>query len=240
VKIKYLFYLTFSFLIFPFVEAQVNPVYKVMIERGWIPFPNDDKIELTPEQMDKRFITSMGYNDSVVSALQKIGVDFSKFHSQSWWWNEKNLTAISDCIVIGTVMRNEYPMEKDAFFSTVAYVQVEEYLRNDYKIPISQIPVMIVSGPISSELRRIQEGEDTLKIGENVLLFLSANEIIYESNVNNQHKLYDQLINDPVIRFGVRGKYNVEDEKVIERNSVKNLVDIRKEINTVMKAIHNN
>jgi len=70
------------------------------------------------------------------------------------------------------------------------------------------------------------------------LLFLSANELIYESKVNNQHKLFNQLINDPVIRFGVGGKYNLKDGKVIGKNSVRNLTDVRDDITTILKAIY--
>ena len=179
----------------------------------------------------------MGYNDSIVLNLKKIGVDISKLFHVYKPFDEKALTTLSDCIVIGTVERKEYPLQEDDFFHTIAYIKVEEFLRNDYNLSKSEIPVMIRSGPTASEGRMIQVGEDTLKIGENVLLFLSANELIYESKVNNQHKLYNQLINDPVIRFGVREKYNLEYGKVIARNSVKNLADVRDDINTVLKAI---
>ncbi len=226
-----------TFLIFSTVEAQINPVYKIMIERGWTPLSKNDKTELTHEQMDKEFIIIMGYNDTIISNLRNIGVDLSLLRSMYGHYNEKIIAALSDCIVIGTVERKEYPLQEDDFFHTIAYIKVEEFLRNDYNLPKNEIPVMIHSGPTASEGIMIQVGEDTLKIGEKVLLFLSANELIYESKVNNQHKLYNQLINDPVIRFGVRGKYNLEDGKVIERNSVKNLADVRDDINTVLKAI---
>jgi hypothetical protein len=210
-----------------------------MIERGWTPLSNDDKTELTPEQMDKRFITSLGYNDSVVSALQKIGVDFSQSHTQSWWWNEKNLTAISDCIVIGTVTKKEYPLHEDAFFHTIAYVKVEQFLRNDYHLPKAQLPVMIASGPTHSGGKMIQEGEDTLKIGEHILLFLSASGLIMLTNDNHMYKLYDKLINNPIVRFRIKAKYSLVDGKVMGRNSLKDLTSVRDDISIVMNTIYN-
>ena len=55
---------------------------------------------------------------------------------------------------------------------------------------------------------------------------------------NNQYKLYKQLINDPVIRFRVMTKYNLDYGKVINRDSIKSLIDVRNDINTVLKALH--
>ena len=70
------------------------------------------------------------------------------------------------------------------------------------------------------------------------MLFLSASSLINESNINNQYKLYKQLINDPVIRFRVMTKYNLDYGKVINRDSIKSLIDVRNDINTVLKALH--
>ena len=235
---KYCAVLLLTLFIFSTLDAQVNPVYKVMIERGWIPSSISEKIKLTHEQMDKDFTIIMGYNDTTISNLKKIGIDFALLHIMYGRLNEKIIAALSDCIVIGTVERKEYPLKEDDFFHTIAYIKVEEFLRNDYNISKSEIAVVIRSGPTSSGEIMMQVGEDTLKIGENVLLFLNANELIYESKVNNQHKLYNQLINNPVIRFGVRGKYNLEDGRVIGRNSVNDLTDVRDDITTVLKAIY--
>jgi len=235
--IKYFFYLILTFLIISITDAQINPVYKVMTERGWIPLSNNAKKELTHEQMDKEFIVSMGYNDTIISNLKKIGVDFTILSTMYGHLNEKIFTALSDCIVIGTVTKKEYPLQEDDFFHTIAYIKVEEFLRNDYNISKSEIPVMIKSGPTSSEGRMIQIGEDTLKIGEYVLLFLSANGLIMESKDNYLYKLYNQLINDQNIKFRVREKYNLEDGKVVGRNSVKDLTSVKDDINIVIKAI---
>lgn len=235
---KYYKLLLLTLLIFSHAEAQINPVYKIMIERGWTPLSGNEFRELTYKQKDKKYIFSMGYDDKIISNLKKVGVDFTLLRAMYGDLNEKILAALSDCIVIGVVKRKEYPMVEDNFFHTIAYIKVEEFLRNNYNLSKSKIPVIIHSGPTSSGGIMMQEGEDTLRIGENVLLFLSANELIYESKVNNQHKLFNQLINDPVIRFGVRGKYNLKDGKAIGKNSVRKLTDVRDDINIILEAIY--
>jgi hypothetical protein len=230
--------LLLTFLIFSTVEAQVNPVYKIMRQRGWVPQSSNDKIKLTPDQVNEKFLISMGYNDTIVSHLKKIGVDLLKLNTVRRPWNEKILTAISDCIVIGTVASKEYPLVKSASFHTIAHIQVEEFLRNDYDLPKSQVLVMIESGPTGVPGERdILFGEDTLKIGEHILLFLSANGLIQMANYSHMYKLYDQLINDPIIRFKINAKYDMKNEKITGRNGVKNLADVRDDINTVMKII---
>jgi hypothetical protein len=234
-NIKLLIYFIF---IFSTAQAQLNPVYKVMIERGWTPLLSNDKRELTHEQMDKEYISSMGYNDTIISNLKKIGVDFTWLRTMYGHLDEKYFAALSDCIVIGTVKRKEYPMEEDDFFHTIAYIKVEEFLRNDYNLSKSEIPVMIHSGQTSSGEILIQEGEDTLRIGENVLLFLSAHGLIMFAYNNQIDKLYDELINDPIISFKIRAKYDLKDGKVIGRDGVKDLIVVKDDINTVIKAIH--
>jgi hypothetical protein len=236
-KTKYLVYLMFTFLIFTTTNAQINPVYKTMRQRGWKPLTTIEKTELTQDKMRNEFLVSMGYNDTVISNLKGIGVDFETLNTPYTFWNEKVLTAFCDCVVIGTVKRKEYTMEKDAFFHTIAYVQVEEFLRNDYNIPISQIPVMIVSGPISSDIMKIQENEDTLSIDEQVLLFLSANSIIRMANDNNYNHLYNQLINDSIIRFKIIAKYRIEDGNLIGRDGIKDFNNVKADINTANNAI---
>lgn len=230
--------LIYSVLIFSTAQAQLNLVYKVMIERGWTPLSSNENRELTHEQRDKEYISSLGYNDTIISNLKKIGVDFTLLRTMAGHLDEKYFAALSDCIVIGTVKRKEYPMVENTLFHTIAYVQVEEFLRNDYNLSKTQIPVMIASGPLTSEIRRIQEGEDTLRIGENILLFLSAHGLIMYAYNNQIDKLYDELINDPIIRFQVNTKFELKDGKVIGRDGVKDLIVVKDDINTVIKAIH--
>jgi len=234
-NIELLIYFIF---IFSTAQAQLNPVYKVMIERGWTPLSSNEKRELTHEQMDKEYISSMGYNDTIISNLKKIGVDFTLLRTMHGHLNEKYFAALSDCVVIGTVLRKEYPMVEDAYFHTISYVQIDEFLRNDYKLSKSEIPVMIHSGPTSSGEIMIEESEDTLRIGENVMLFLSAHGLIMFAYNNQIDKLYDELINDPIIRFKIRAKYDLKDGKVIGRDGVKDLIVVKDDINTVIKAIH--
>lgn len=233
---KFFTTLLFMLLIFSNVEAQVNPVYKIMRKRGWVPQPINNKTKLTPDQVNEKFLISMGYNDTTISKLQKVGVDLLKLYGRHW--EIKNLTAISDCIVIGTVTSKEYPLLKSVFYHTIAHIQVEEFIRNDYNLPKSQVLVMIESGPTGVPGERgIRIGEDTLRIGEHVFLFLSANGLLRMSNDSHMQKLYEKLINDPIIRFKITAKYDIENGKIIGRNGVKNLAEVKDDINTVMKAI---
>ena len=147
-KLKLLIKLTVTLVflissIFTIAKAQINPVYKIMKQRGWTPLSVNEKTKLTHEQTDKAFLNSMGYNETIVSNLKKIGIDFKILHWMYGHLNDKIYAAISDCIVIGTVERKEYPLKEKAWFHTIAYVQIEEFLRNDYNISASQIPIMI-------------------------------------------------------------------------------------------------
>jgi hypothetical protein len=218
------------FLIFSTIEAQTNPVYKIMKQRGWIPYKGNDKAELIAHAI-KEVPISLGYNDTIVSNLQKIGVDLLK-PNVARPWDEKYLTAISDCIVIGTVVRKEYCLEVRSWFHTIVYIQVGEYLRNDYNLPLTQIPVMIQSGP-----NNFIVGEDTLKIGEHVLLFLDANGLIRMANNNRLDNLYNKVVNDSTIWFKIVRKYELENGKAIIRDKSKDLDEIRDNINAVLSVI---
>lgn len=219
------------------VEAQVNPVYKIMRQRGWTPLTKNNQTKLTGAQMRKNTLISMGYNDSTISNLKKIGVDLLNPKTRYYLGNIKALTASSDCIIIGTVVRKKYPLTENIFFHTIAYVQVEEFLKNDYKLSPDQIPLMIRSGPMYNGNKMVQEGEDTLRIGEHVLLFLSANLLILNANNNKMYDLFNQLINDPIVRFEIFRKYNLKDRKIIGRSGVKSLSDVKEDINKVIKVI---
>ncbi len=219
-------------------EAQINPVYKIMKLRGWISPLEKDLGKLTPDQYEKEVLVSMGYNDTTVTKLQKAGVNLLSLHKRSGHWNEKTWAALSDCIIIGTVSRIEHPFGEKSWFHTVAYVRVEEFLRNDYNLPKMQIPVLLVSGPTGTGQTAIEIGEDTLGIGEHVLLYLSACSLIRFASNNHMHNLYNQLINDSTIKFSIVAKFNIETGKVISRNRERNLNNVRSEIKTVLTTIH--
>lgn len=236
--IKLLNCLLLTILIYSAADAQINPVYKKMIERGWIPFSEDDKTEMSHEQLDKEFLIIMGYNDSTVYNLKKAEIDFSLLHKQNGNSNVKLMTLFSDCIVIGKVERKEYPLHEDDFFHTIAYIKVEEFLKNDYELKDSLIRVGIMSGPTVSNLILEVDGEDTLKVGETVLLILSANAVINEAKINKRIRQYNRLINNPAIQFRTFLKFELKDEKAIrENNIIKTLASIRQDINSVLEVI---
>jgi len=196
--------------------------------------------KLTPHQYQAEALISMGYNDTTVTKLQKVGADLLALYKPAAHWNEKVFASLSDCIIIGTVSHIEHPFGEKSWFHTVAYVRVEEFLRNDYNLPKIQIPVLLVSGPTGTGQTEIEIGEDTLGIGEHVLLFLSANELIDIACNNNMRDWYNQLINDSTVKFSIVAKYDIKAGKVISRNRERNLTDIRSDIKKVLTTVEHN
>ncbi len=221
-------------LIFSTAEAQINPVYKIMRQRGWSSHIENGKTKLSSSQLNEESLISMGYNDTIITNLQKIGVDLLSLQKASVPWNAKILAAISDCIIIGKVSKIEHP-EGLQWFHSVAYVQVEKFLRNDYNIHLGQLPIMIVSSPT-----RTLVGEDTLGIGEHGLLFLSANSLIRFAANNDLHNLFNKLINDSKINFEIIAKFDISSGKVISHNRAKDLANVSDDIKTVLTTIHRN
>ncbi len=221
------------------IHTPMNPVYKIMKQRGWISPIENNLGKLTSDQLAKGMVTSMGYNDTTLLLLKKDGVNMLELNKQKLPWNDKILAAISDCIIIGTIAKIEYPFGgAHSWFHTVAYVQVEKYLRNDYNLPIMQIPIFIASGPNGKgeEVRVI--GEETLDLGEHVLLYLSASELISFASDNHDTDLYKKLINDSRINFEMMGKYDIQDGELIGKQRVGNLANVKSEIEKVVTIIN--
>ena len=220
-------------------EAQINPVYQKMMQNGWrYPF-GDGFRKLTASEVDTEFCRSMGYDDTTVANLKKMGVNVMERWKPSVVWDEKAWAALSDCIVIGTVLRIEHPFARNFWYHTVAYVQVEEFLRNDYGLPKGQVAVLEVSGPTGQPGESVEQiGEDTLSIGEHVLLFLSASSLITFAANNNLHDLYNYLINDSTIRFRMLAKYDIRSGQVFSKRGKRTLSDAENEINKVLKTAH--
>ncbi|MBZ0200295.1 MAG: hypothetical protein K8H86_10535, partial [Ignavibacteriaceae bacterium] len=124
-------------------------------------------------------------------------------------------------------------------YNTIAYVEVSEFLRNDYNLSKSEIPVVIVSGPTPKNLILERVGEDTLKIGENVLLFLSASRLIAETKINQQVEEYRKLVDNPIVKFKILSKYEVKNGNIVDRRgSYMTMENIKKVIDSVTIAIN--
>lgn len=219
-------------------RAQINPVYKIMLQRGWYAQAGAFHGKLTFDQMDTELLSSMGYNETAAANLKKIGVDLFGFHTGRQQCTDKALAALSDCIIIGTVNRVEHPFKGSNWFHTIAYVQVEEYLRNDYDLPKIQIPILIQSGQTDKGLYSIANGEDTLAIGEHVLLYLSAAGLIVFASENHLNKLYNYLVDDSEIQFQKIGMFDIIDGKAFSYSTVRNLEDLKQDIKDVLKAVN--
>ncbi|MCL4510229.1 MAG: hypothetical protein M1470_04090 [Bacteroidetes bacterium] len=219
-------------------EAQTNPVYQKMLQNGWrYPFENGFR-KLTPAELDAEACSSMGYDDSAVANLKKLGVDV-KERWKTLRWDEKMWAALSDCIVIGTVSRTEHPSWPRPWFHTVAFVDVEEFLRNDYGLPKGEVAVMEVSGPTGRGSERVtQIGEDTLNVGEHVLLFLGASSLITFASDNNMVNLYNHLINDPRVWFELLAKYDLKSREAYFKGRKEGLSSLQHDVTTVLNVIH--
>ena len=131
--------LMFSLLIllsYSSVRAQVNPVYKRMVQNGWSnPFDKGFS-KLTPTEIDSEFVNSMGYSAATVSRLKKAGIRVVGRWKKRGPWDSKLWTALSDCIVIGTVAKIAFPTWVRPFYHSIVYVEVDSFLRNDYVFAI--------------------------------------------------------------------------------------------------------
>jgi hypothetical protein len=217
------------------MAAQYNPVYiqlqknRKMISKG--------RREIKPGLAIVEYYVDMGYDDSTLARLKIAGVDVeANLFKRDL--NEKEKAVRSDCIIIGTVVMLEHPSATPEgttrpFYGAAAYVNVEEFLRNDYHVSKGVIPVLIESNVV---------GAITLKPGEHVLLFLSAWSVITNFEYNTSPDYYAKMIRDTTIRFeivGYEGKYLITSNKVncnADKES-KNLIDVKKDIKTIVGAI---
>ncbi len=226
--------LLFVFIPLPIVMAQINPVYSIMKSRGWTPALGESKVKPTPEQVMKSSIQAMGYSNSTIAELKRIGVNLMTMIK----WNDKRWAALSDCIIIGKVTRKEYPSDFRPWYHTLAYIKVEKFIRNDFNLPMKQIKVLIVSGPTGEgNIIATRVGEDTLKTGEHVLLFLNAEGLIEFASLNHLWKLYNRLINDSTIYFRIGKKYDIHSNELVCRNEKRNLKDVESDIDSVLAII---
>jgi|GEM_PF-3400172 len=184
------------------------------------------------DKLTARGLADLGYTDSTVSVLRSIGVDLSGLRIKRTAWSEQEKAALSDCIVIGSVSKIEHP-QGNSPYQTIAYLSVDEFLRNDYHDRPTGIRVMIVSGPT-----RTMIPEDTLEVGEHVLLFLSASSLMRFAQVNHP-EFFKEIINDPIIRYRIvgGGKYVVRAGTVVTRGMLKSLDQLREDIRAVVNVI---
>lgn len=234
-------YLVKSFLIFITLfsllsEAQVNKAYKTMLNNKNSK-SEEGLMKMGADKYLASALASYGYNDTTIIRLRGIGVDLLniKYHLP---WNVKIWTALSDCIIIGTVSKIEHPFKENFWYHTLVFVKVEKFLRNDYNLPIGEIPILQVSGWTDSGKKYTKYGEDTLGIGEHVLLFLSASAVFEFAKNNHLNDLYNQLVNDKNIKFRVEAKYLIENGNVVRKDRVRSIAEVTNDIDTVLNVIN--
>lgn len=217
--------------------AQVNPVYRQMLRNGWsYPFKNGFRMLTSPE-IDSEFCRSMGYNSNTVDTLEKSGIRVVGRWKKRGPWGSKLWTALSDCIVIGSVSKIEHPSWAKPFYNSVVYVEVDSFLRNDYDLAKGRVAVMQISGPTGTGLIAIDSQEPRWSIGEHVLLFLSASQLITFAANNDMQKLYSQLINSPEIRFQLIARLGIKFDDVLCNGKRESLKREEAEIDNVLDVI---
>lgn len=236
-KIMVLIFSFLTLLSYSSARAQVNPVYKRMVQNGWsYPYKNGLK-RLTGAKLDSEFLKSMGYSPTMVSKLKRAGITVVGFRKKRPTWDSKEWTALSDCIVIGTVSKIEHPSWARPFYNSVVYVRVDSFLRNDYGLAKEQVAVMQVSGPQGNGQVALDLSEPHWTVGEHVLLFLNASQLITYAANNNMHKLYTHLINSFKIRFQLVAMVKIESNEVVIDGKQKSLTQLTSEADSIMKII---
>ncbi len=232
--------LVFSFLTlvsFSIVRAQVNPVYQRMVKNGWsYPFKNGFKF-LTPAEDDSEFAKSMGYDSATIAELKKTGVRVMGRWKNPEPRNTRLWSMLSDCIVIGTVSRVEYPKWARPLYHRAVYIKVDSFLRNDYDLPKGELAVLQESGPAGHGQYEIDLTEDTLRIGEHALFFLSASQLITLAADNNMTKLYKQLINSHEVWFRLLAKYDIISGQIIKKGKERHLSKAIRSVNSIVNVI---
>ncbi len=237
-KIMVLIFSFLTLLSYSSARAQVNPVYKRMVQNGWsYPFKNGFRM-LTPTELDSEFVKSMGYSESTVANLEKSGIRIVGRWEKRGPWNSKLWTALSDCIVIGTVSRIEHPAWSRPLYLSIVYVKVDSFLRNDYGFSMSEVEVMQRAGPTGTGLIAIAPNEPRWTVGERVLLYLSASQLITFAANNDMPKLYNRLINSRKIRFQLIARLEIKSGKIISKTGKESLKHVTDSVCYILDLIN--
>lgn len=221
-------------------RAQVNPVYQKMLINGWR-YPSDsarDYARMTPQEIRSQNFRNLGYDDTTLAHLKRAGLDISKL-LRNRIFNKKLWTALSDCIVIGTVSKITYPSWPRPWYHTVVYIHVEKFLRNDYGLPEGDIAALEESGPSGRPHIMVSRiGEHMLSVGEHVVLFLSARGLIAFAADNNLRSLYNELIAKSEVYFEILARYDIKTGMVFSRTKKESLQTVTDSVNSVLDVIN--
>jgi len=132
--------------------------------------------------MRSQFLMEMGYTADVLKAFEPVaGVKVAEAILNPPYSIEMQ-TLLSDVVVHGKVASIDSLLAPP--YHSVVYIQVDEYLRNDYHLPLGKIPVLLISGPEGRYQVRAS-GEVTFTPGDEVYLFLTASSLYLELQLNN-------------------------------------------------------
>lgn len=223
-----------TLLSFSSAMAQVSPVYKKMVQNGWSYTPSDAHHGFTSTELNLDYLKSLGYTKATIAHLEKAGIDIENIY-RNRTFNKKIWTVLSDCIVIGTVSQITYFPWGRPLYDVLARVRVDTFLENGYGLSKGNINVLQGSGPVGPHLVSTVYGMPSLSTGEHVLLFLSADGLIFDAAVNSNERLYSKLANSPVIYFKILAKYDIRSGKVFSDKKEDELGGVTDSIRSILR-----
>lgn len=186
------------------------------------------------------WFATLGYTDKTIRDLKDADIDVREALPDYFGRNEKVKTVLSDCIVVGSVVRIEYDSSKTARFHTVVYLAVEEYLRNDYSLKDNEVKIFIESGPLGGGKFGIASHDVKFKVGERALVFLDAAAAVIAAKYNSP-EYFQAIIQNEAIQFRVSGlgggKYLISNGDAVCMGKSKPLKEVIKDIRFALQVL---
>jgi hypothetical protein len=204
----------------------------------------DHKDDLTNEELTEMHAYILARRGLTIDKIKKLK---EEFNIDIIWGqlsfsirDNKERTAISDYIIIGTVSNITYDSRREVKYHTFVYVNVEQYVKG--KLDTKQIVIPRQSGPLKDHKGKegsVQVSEEaSFTLGEKVLLFLDHTWYEFSGRIKNYsnqppeiytNKNYFGLVD------GIAGKHIIQENKI----NGKELSDFIKEIKPIIEITEN-
>ncbi len=218
----------------PPVPAEIrNPVYKtIMAVLQSSPAPKRfEKVGIPRGVVD--WVAALGYTDSTILLLKNNGIDLVK-NMRHGVRDDITKTIFSDCIVVGTVSSVDFDSSRNPYHS-IAHVEVEKYLRNDYRLADRDVLVGWMSGPLGHDRFSTTHDEDQLSTGEHVVLFLSAAGLLMDAKWNDVNWYENLLMRErPLFKIEgmLGGKY------LLKSDGTASACGSERDLNDIVQDVH--
>ncbi len=205
---------------------------------------NEDIVVLEKMGLSKgfaKFFAELGLKKNVLDSLKAKNIDLVHELYTGGNLSINGLAALSDCIVVGKIIKKTYDSSEKAFFHTNVYVLVNEYIKGYSNS--EEIIVMQISGPYKDGGTAVA-GEPQFDINENVLLFLSN--LGYNDRLLNLRGKNEQIYNHEIkkgdknflLTSNMNGKVIIKDGSLyLHDNYIGSLNDTIFKINKILDLI---